>query len=363
MTFDRFRRVRATPGRSAARLVLFAAALLFSGAVLFAGDRGAVADGVPADAAADAAAPEIAAPALLASPNASESADSVRRIVAAAAAGGFSAVVVPASLYDSQPAGAFDALAEFVRQAHAQGLRVHAAVDLKALVAADDFPSTRTHVVYDHPEWLMVPRAIAAPLLTVDPHAPHYLGQIARWTRSNASRVPALSLSPLSTDAAAFIAHAVQALVSRYEFDGVTFNDLNYPGDDVDYSRRSIELFRTEIRTTLAADRRSRMDDMEAIDPFAYPDEYPVEWRRYRMTRLTDLVAAVRAAVQAARPGTMVTAAVGDGTDAALDEYVQEWMDNRLLDAVTRRSAQPGAIVFASSARLTAAAASTAPAP
>jgi uncharacterized lipoprotein YddW (UPF0748 family) len=343
MTFDRFRGVRLTPGRGAVCAALTITALLLS-----------------IDTEVRAAAPEITAPALLATPGAAPSADSVRRTVAAATAGGFSAVVVPASLYESPSAGGFDALAEFVRQAHAQGLRVHAAVDIKAAVAANEFPSTRTRVVYEHPEWLMVPRDIAVPLLSVDPHAPNYVGQIARWTRANAARVPALTLSPLSKDAAVFIANTVKGFVSRYEVDGLAFNDLNYPGDDFDYSRRATELFRNEIRSTLDATGRSRMDAVEAIDPFAYANEYPTEWRRFRLSQLTDLVAAIRAAVDAARPGTMISAAVDDAADMSLDEYVQEWMDNRLVDAVTRRSAAPDAIVFASSMRLSAA---SAPAP
>jgi hypothetical protein len=73
------------------------------------------------------------------------------------------------------------------------------------------------------------------------------------------------------------------------------------------------------------------------------------------MSRLTDLVAGIHAAIQAARPGTMVSTAVGQTADVALDEYVQEWMDNRLLDAVTRRSGAAGTIVFATSIKLTAA--------
>jgi uncharacterized lipoprotein YddW (UPF0748 family) len=309
-----------------------------------------------------AAAAETETHALLAAPARADSAESIRRTIDAATAAGFSALVVPASLYATVVPGKFDALAEFIRQAHGRGLRVHAAIDLKAAVGPDELPASRAHVVYQHPEWLMVPREIAVALLSADPHTPNYFGSLARWTRANATRVGALYLSPLSPDAASFIGSAVGDFAARYDLDGIELQSLNYPGDDFDYSRRAMDLFRSYMRADLSADESVRMDAIEAIDPFAYANEYPAEWRRFRMARLTDLLRLVRTAVNAARPGTMVSAALGDSTDVTLDEFLEEWVANRLVDAVTRTSAS-GAVVFSSSLELSARSAATAPSP
>ena len=310
-----------------------------------------------------AAAPEADTQALLTTPARADSAESIHRTIDAAVAAGFSALVVPASLYATAVPGKFDALAEFVRQAHGRGLRVHAAIDLKAAVGPDELPASRAHVVYQHPEWLMVPREIAVALLPADPHTPNYFGSLARWTRANAARVGALYLSPLSPDAASFIGSAVGEFAARYGLDGIELRALNYPCDDFDYSRRAMDLFRGHMRANLDADECLRMDAIEAIDPFAYPNEYPGEWQRFRMVRLTDLLGQVRIAVNAARPGTIVSAAVGDSTDVTLDEFLQEWMANRLVDAVTRKTGVPGAVVFSSSLELSARSATTAAPP
>src|SRR5262249_50683760 len=53
----------------------------------------------------------------------------------------------------SQPS--FDPLAETIARAHEAGLQVHAWVNVN-LVAGLEVPAAREHVVYRHPEWLMV---------------------------------------------------------------------------------------------------------------------------------------------------------------------------------------------------------------
>ena len=109
----------------------------------------------------------------------------------------------------------FDPIGETLTQAHAAGLRVHAWIDVTFATPPDEFPSARDHVIYQHPEWLMVPRAIAAELLAVDNHGPDYIGRLARWTRLNTSRVDGLYISPLQPDAATHIAETVRGLVRQ----------------------------------------------------------------------------------------------------------------------------------------------------
>jgi hypothetical protein len=44
---------------------------------------------------------------------------------------------------------------------------VHAWIDVSRVASTVELPLSRDHVVYRHPEWLMVPRALAADLLKV----------------------------------------------------------------------------------------------------------------------------------------------------------------------------------------------------
>src|SRR4030095_10035252 len=93
-----------------------------------------------------------------------ESEESIRKMVASAATSGFNTLFVQVG-NASASAQALDASAETISQAHAAGLRVHAWLDVIRVAPAGELPFGRDHVVYQHPEWLMVPRTIAAELL------------------------------------------------------------------------------------------------------------------------------------------------------------------------------------------------------
>ena len=278
-----------------------------------------------------------------------ESLDTIRRAVAAAAADGFDTILAPVSLAPDLPGPAFDAVAETLKEARARKLRVHAWLDVVRAAGPDEIPAARDHILYLHPDWLMVPRELAVQMLRVDLRSPEYIGRLARWTRANTHRVDALYVSPLHTEAAAYLAGRVTAVLERYPFEGVHLDAVRFPDDDFDYSGRALDLFRAELRRGLAASERSRMDRIEAIDPFAYPEEYPDDWRRFRQARLTALVSGLREAVRAARPGALVSAGIGLDADLALSEHMQDWrgwIENRFVDAVARADVTTRAVVF-----------------
>lgn len=277
-----------------------------------------------------------------------ESPDAVRRAISTAVTAEVDTIVVPAVAFPSTVT-TFDGLAEAVRQAHSRGLRIDASVDVNRVVGADEVPGSRSHVPYEHPEWLMVPHALAPEVLALDVHNPDYIGRIARWTRANSSRVPGLYLSPLYPDAAAYIANAVKALVERYAVDGVELNDVEFPGDDFDYSRGAMDLFRADLRPRLSAAEQKRMGVVEAIDPFAYADEHGDEWRRFRQSSLTALVTRIRTAVKSIRPGIVVSAAVNGDPDLALRDHFQDWrtwLDNGFIDAIAHPAGTEGTITM-----------------
>src|ERR1041384_1090052 len=144
-----------------------------------------------------------------------ESEDAIRRMVASASTAGFNTLFVQAQDDAMEAVSGFDPIGETIAQAHAAGLRVHAWIDVARVTAPGELPFGRTHVVYQHPEWLMVPRTIAAELLAIDTHNPDYLGRLARWTRANTDRADGLYVSPTQSDAAAYVAEIVRALAPR----------------------------------------------------------------------------------------------------------------------------------------------------
>lgn len=255
-------------------------------------------------------------------------------VLSSALDSGDQSLLVPVGLFDDPPAH----LVDLVSSARSRGLRVVATVDLTRIASANEWPASRDHVLYTHPEWLMVPRELALELSRLDARSPDYAGRLARWARANASRATGLFLSPVHTDVAAFVAGAVRRLVERIPFDGVQFDTARYPSEDFDYSRLSLDELRREIRPTLSAGERRRLDGIEAFDLLAYAKEFPDAWRRFRQTQLTALIVRARTAVKAVRPDAIVSAVVGSDPLAALSDYLQDWptwLDNRFVDAVS----------------------------
>jgi uncharacterized lipoprotein YddW (UPF0748 family) len=274
-------------------------------------------------------------------------ADTARRL-SDARDSGVNTIFIPISL-DGETDAASAAIDAVIRGAHDRGLRVHAAVQIMVAARAGALPSSRDHVIYRHPEWLMVPRSLAIEMQSVDPRSPDYIGRLTRWTRAQGDRVDGLYLSPLQPEATAHMADAVRRIVSRHAVDGIHFDGVRFPAREFDYGVRSLDAFRGAMRRTLPASERTRVDEVDAIDPFGYPDELSDEWRRFRATRVTSLIAQLRAAVRSVRPETVVSATAVAGADLALSEYLQDWrtwVDNGFVDALAEHAAAATTLLF-----------------
>ena len=262
-----------------------------------------------------------------------QSPESIRRMIATAVTNGINTLFVPVR---GRSLG-FDAIGETVFAAHDNGIRVHAWFDVNLAASATELPGSRDHVIYQHPEWLMVPRELAAGLLSMDVRNPEYLGRLARWARANPRRLAGFYLSPLHTGAQVEIAAMLKDVVTRYPFDGVHLDHIRFPGDDFDFSRAALEAFRTEMRVRLSPVERARLDATQTLDPFVYPAELSEEWRLFRQTQVTALVTRLRSTAKAVRSGIVVSAAViADPQLAARDAFQdwRTWLDNGFIDAL-----------------------------
>jgi len=219
----------------------------------------------------------------------------------------------------------FDPLAEAIAKAHARGLALHAWININ-LVAGATVPGARTHVVYKHPEWLMVPRQIADDVAGLDPSGPEYLGRLTRYSRQ-ARDLEGVYLSPATTGAVEYTASVVRDVVSRYAVDGVHFDYVRYPSDDFDYSRETLAAFRKTLPSAALAPGGLQ----------GYPAAYPERWREFRTERLTALITALRDAVKRVRPEAPVSLAVTPEPSEAKTRYLQDWtrwLADGLIDVV-----------------------------
>lgn len=289
--------------------------------------------------------------------------ESVGRMVGAAKAAGFNTLVVQvrgrgdayfaggteprAAELASRPT--FDPLATTLRLAHEAGLRVHAWVAVNLVSSAASLPGDAAHVIYRSPEWLMVPRELAAEMGRANPRSPAYLGRLARWSRAHADEVEGLYLSPLLPEAAAYTARIVGDLVSAYAVDGVHLDYVRFPTAEFDYGPGALGQFREAVRPALSARERRDADARGAIDPLAYPTLFADRWADFRRSRLTALVRRIRTTVQTARPGTIVSAAVVPDAGEAFSNRLQDWrtwMDQALIDVLCPMAYTPDAALF-----------------
>lgn len=277
--------------------------------------------------------------------------EAVESMVATAQAGGFNTLLVqvrgradayynggleprPTTLV-GQPD--FDPLALTVARAHEAGLRVHAWINVNLVAGVGELPASRDHVVYRHPEWLMVPRALAGSLAGLDPRGPEYLGRLLRYVRGRSDTVEGLYLSPIDSESAAYTSAVIRDIVERYDLDGIHLDYVRFPSEEFDYSPIALRAFRLDVVDELDGDARTRYDTRLAEDPLIYTRAFPERWRRFRMTRLTELLMRMRTAVKGARPSIVLSAAVAPDPDEAATVRLQDWrgwLDRDLIDIV-----------------------------
>lgn len=276
----------------------------------------------------------------------------IATMVSAARRGGFNTLLVqvrgrgdayfqqgieprPAALA-AQPT--FDPLATTIAKAHESGLQVHAWINVNLIASAVDLPAAREHVVYRHPEWLMVPRALADELSTVDPRSPGYVGRLARYARAQSAEIEGLYLSPVSAASVAYTTSIVRDIAQRYDIDGVHLDYIRYPTSEFDYSRDTLAAFRGSVAGDLGvADLRRDDARVAAGEPLVFTQAFPERWRAFRAGRLTALLTSLRTSLTAVKPSAVVSVAVVPDPREAATHRLQDWrgwLDTGLVDVI-----------------------------
>lgn len=240
-----------------------------------------------------------------------------------------------AALLAKQPAS-FDPLELVVERAHRAGLRVHAWVNVN-LVSDAEPPSSRRHVVYAHPEWLMVPRPLAEELARMNPRHPTYLKRLSEYARARSDRVEGIFLSPIHKGAVDYIVRVVGDITSRYDVDGIHLDYIRFPNDEFDYGADVLDEFRSEITSKLSGNERREYASRARGRPLFYTEMFPQRWQEFRRARLTSLLTKIRATVKSRRPGAMLSAAVFPDANDAANRRFQDWggwLQTGLLDAI-----------------------------
>src|SRR5436190_10219161 len=141
--------------------------------------------------------------------------EKIRTMVNAAADNGFNTLIVQirgrgdayyashveprAAELKDQPRD-FDPLAFTITEAHKRGLKVHAWLNTSLLANLDALPTDPTHVYNKHPEWLAVPKPVAAELYSVSPNDATYRQKIVEWSKANRGELEGVYTGPANPE-------------------------------------------------------------------------------------------------------------------------------------------------------------------
>lgn len=239
----------------------------------------------------------------------------------------------------------FDPLARAITQAHARGMAVHAWVNTHLVWSGEVRPTDPGHLVNAHPEWLAVPRALAADLFEVDPRDPRFTDALLKYAAEHRESVEGLFSSPSDPAVQQHVFDVWMDLADRYDLDGIHFDYIRFPSDDFDYSRRALDRFRAWVAPRVPADRMGALDEAYGSgDPFAFTDAFPDLWGDYRRGQITELVERIYRAVKARRPTLVVSAAVFPDADDAYRNRFQDWrgwLERGIVDVVVPMAYTP----------------------
>ncbi len=279
--------------------------------------------------------------------------------------GGFNTLIVQVrgrgdAFYDSryeprppllarQPAS-FDPLDLMLATAHRAGLKVHAWVNVN-LVSDAEPPAARRHVVHVHPEWLMVPRPLAADLARMNPKSTAYLKRLSEYAKARSDRVEGLFLSPVHKGAVDYTVRIIGDIAGQYDVDGIHLDYIRFPNEEFDYSPDVLNEFRAAVMENVSSAERRDYAVRARGRPFFYTEMFPQRWQEFRRARLTALLTKIRGTVKARRPRAVLSAAVfPDANDAANHRFQEwgHWLESGLLDAICPMAYTTDPVLFRS---------------
>ena len=306
--------------------------------------------------------------------------ESVRALVMRAKENGFTDLIVQVrgrgdAYYNSriepraedlagQPAS-FDPLSLTIDEAHRYGIKIHAWINICVVADIDSLPRSKDHLIYKHPEWVMVPRGIAPELYNIPPDGGSYLNRILEFSRVYHDELEGLFVSPANPEVKQNLLNIWMDVATRYDVDGLHFDYVRYPNPQYDYSHVSIDRFRDEMEKKLTDEERETLAAEFRDDPLVYVKKFPAAYAQFQRDQVTEMVERIYKGVKKIKPNAVISAAVfANEEDAARSRFQdwKEWLRMGYLDVVcpmaythdteTFRQQMQGAVNLASGKRV-----------
>ena len=222
-----------------------------------------------------------------------------------------------AEVLAGQPAD-FDPLALMVKEAHAQGLQVHAWMNTYLTWSGNHAPQSSRHLWNAHRDWF-----------TSDNR-----GKCSCIATENCEGA---FLQPSNPQVQEHLCSVFTDVASRYDVDGIHFDYCRYANSGHDFSEGTLTRFRDYLQDRLSEEDFATIDERLEGDRLAFVHAYPKEWGDWRRAQVTNLVTRISNAVKLEKPYLEVSAAVFADADDAYKLRGQDWqgwLKSGALDAV-----------------------------
>src|SRR6266498_2865795 len=290
--------------------------------------------------------------------------DKIRTMVQSARENGFNTLIVqvrgrgdahyrsrrePRAIELKDQPAEFDPLAVTLAEAKQRGLKVHAWLNTSLLANLDALPTDPKHVYNRHPEWLAVPRPVAAELYNMSPRDPRYRARIVEWSKANRSELEGVYTGPANAKVREHIYKIWMDVLKNYEVDGLHFDYVRLASPDFDYSRTSLDKFRKSLEPKLSKAERSQLRELLKQNPLAAAETYADNFADFQREQITMLVQRIYREVKRQKPEVTVSAAVFADDQNAYTRRFQDWrrwLSLGILDVVCPMAYSTDTAVF-----------------
>ena len=243
----------------------------------------------------------------------------------------------------------FDPLAVTLKEARSRGLKVHAWLNTSLLANLDTLPTDPRHVYHKYPEWLAVPRPVAAELYRMSPSDPRYRQRILEWSKANRQELEGIYTGPANPRVREHIFQIWMDVLKNYDVDGLHFDYVRLASPDFDYSRTSLESFQKWLQPKLSEVERRELKSKLKENPLAAAETHSRQFADFQREQITTLVARVYRGVKQKKPNLTVSAAVFANDENAFTRRFQDWrrwLSMGILDVVCPMAYSTDTAVF-----------------
>ncbi len=243
----------------------------------------------------------------------------------------------------------FDPLRFTLSEARKRGLKVHAWLNTSLLANLDALPTDPNHVYNLHPEWLAVPKPVAAELYAMSPRDSRYRQRIVEWSKGNRQELEGIYTGPSNSSVREHIYKIWMDVLENYDVDGLHFDYVRLASPDFDYSRTSLHNFQKWLKPKLSATERNKLQDSLKTNPLAAAETYAERFADFQREQITTLVQRVYRGVKKKKPQVMVSAAVFANHENAFTRRFQDWrrwLSMGILDVVCPMAYSTDTAVF-----------------